>query len=94
MSEILDYLTNANIMELAMDIRVLVAAGVLFLLAAYYRWKYILALLVAFGGTITVIHYSNIQDEAAIDNSLIYFGVGTVLIAVVLIYILFIQGDD
>ena len=93
MGEILESLSNANIMEWAQDIRVLIAAGVLFLLAVYFRWKYILVLLVAFGGTITVLHYTNIQDGATIDNSLIYFGVGTGLVAVVMIYMLFIQSD-
>ena len=49
MSEILDTLTNAKILDLAQDVRVLFAAGVLFLLALFFRWKYVLLLLLAFG---------------------------------------------
>jgi hypothetical protein len=90
---ILDQLTNARIMELAQDSRVLFGAAVLFLLALFFRWKFVLALLFAFGGTVTVIRYTNMRSGAAIDQNLMYFGIGTALVAVVLIYYLFIRSD-
>ena len=94
MSEILDYLTNAKIMELAGDTRVLFGAGVLFVLALIFRWKVILALLMGLGGTIAVIRYANLgEGEAVIDKGLITFGLGTMLVAGVLIYFLFIRSD-
>lgn len=93
MGEILDSLSNAKIMELAQDIRVLIAAGILLVLAIVFRWKTVLLLLVGFGGTITVIRYTNIKEGAAIDANLGYFALGTTLIFVILIYLMFIRSD-
>ncbi|MGE5247251.1 MAG: hypothetical protein ACM3L8_02790 [Verrucomicrobiota bacterium] len=94
MNEILDYLTNAKIMELASDTRVLFGVGVLFVLAVLFRWKYILLLLFALGGTLAVIRYANLETgEASLDRSLLTFGVGTLVVAAVLIYFLFIHSD-
>jgi hypothetical protein len=94
LNEILDYLTNAKIMELAKDSRVLFGAGVLFILALIFRWKYLLALLFGLGGTIVVIRFANLgEGEVAINENLITFGLGAVLVAGVLIYFLFIRSD-
>ena len=93
MGEILDSLTNAKVLELAQDIRVLIAAGALFLLALFFRWKSILLLLFAFGGTISIIRYTNIKEGADIDLNLIYFSVGTAVVFGVLIYFMFIRSD-
>jgi drug/metabolite transporter (DMT)-like permease len=94
LNEILDYLTNAKIMELAKDTRVLFGAGVLFVLAVIFRWKYVLALLMGLAGTMAVIRYANLgEGEAAIDQNLITFGLGAALVAGVLIYFLFIRSD-
>ena len=93
MGEIFDSLTNAKIMELTQDIRVLIAAGALFLLALFFRWKSVLLLLFAFGGTISIIRYTNIKEGAAIDQNLIYFSLGTALVFVVIIYFMFIRSD-
>ena len=93
MREFIESLTNANVMEMAQDIRVLIAAGILFLLAAYFRWKTILVLLVAFAGTITVLRFTNLEEGAGFDQNLLIFSLGTVVVAVVMIYILFIQSD-
>ena len=94
MREILDFLTNAKIMELASDTRVLFGLGVLFILAVLFRWKYVLLLLFALGGTFAVIRYANLESgQASLDNNLITFGVGTLAVAVVLIYFLFIRSD-
>ena len=94
MDEILDFLTNAKIMELASDTRVLLGVGVLLVFAVLFRWKYILLLLFALGGTLAVIRYANLETgQASLDRSLITFGVGTLVVAGVLIYFLFIRSD-
>jgi len=94
LSEILDYLTNAKIMELANDGRVLFGAGVLLILSLIFRWKYLLALLFGLGGTMIVIRYANLgEGEAAIDQNLVTFGLGAALVAAILIYFLFISSD-
>jgi len=94
LNEILDYLTNAKIMELANDGRVLFGAGVLLILSLIFRWKYLLALLFGLGGTMIVIRYANLgEGEAAIDQNLVTFGLGAALVAAILIYFLFISSD-
>ncbi len=94
MNEILEYLTNAKIMELMSDTRVLFGVGVLFVLAVLFRWKYLLVLLLGFGGTMIVLRYTRLgEGKAAIDENLLTFGLGTAAVAVVLIYFLFIRGD-
>lgn len=80
-------------MELAADPRVLFAAAVVFVLAALFRWKYVLLFLFGVGGILTVIRYTHTGKGAAIDDNLITFSVGTLAVAVVLIYFLFIRGD-
>lgn len=93
MGEILDSLTNAKVLELAEDIRVLIAAGVLFLLAMFFRWKAVLLLLFASGGAITIIRYTNLKEGAAIDHNIYILALGTTVIFVVLIYFMFIRSD-
>jgi hypothetical protein len=94
MSDILDFLTNAKIMELAGDSRVLFGAGVLLVLSLLFRWKFVLLLLFAIGGTLAVVRYANLGGgEASIDRNLVTFGLGTVAVAGILIYFLFIRSD-
>ncbi len=94
MEGILEYLTNAKVMELASDTRVLFAAGVLFILALILRWKFVIALLFGLAGTNGDIKYANLgEGEASINQNLVTFGVGTVIVAAVLIYYLFIRSD-
>jgi len=93
-NEILDFLTNAKIMELASDTRVLFGVGALFVLSILFRWKYVLLLLFALGATMAVIRYANLESgQASLDTSLVTFGVGTLAVAAVLIYFLFIRSD-
>ena len=93
MEQILDFIASASVMELAADPRVLFAAAVVFVLAALFRWKYVLLFLFGIGGILTVIRYTHTGKGAAIDDNLITFSVGTLAVAVVLIYFLFIRGD-
>jgi hypothetical protein len=93
-NEILEFLTNAKIMELASDTRVLFGVGVLFIIAVLFRWKYVLLLLFAVGATLAVIRFANLESgEASLDKNLLTFGVGTLAVACVLIYFLFIRSD-
>jgi positive regulator of sigma E activity len=91
--QILEFLTSASVMDLAADPRVLFAAAALFVLAALFRWKYVLLFLFGIGGFLTVIRYSHARGGASIDDNLVVFSVGTLAVAVVLIYFLFIRGD-
>jgi len=91
--QILEFLTSASIMDLAADPKVLFAAAVLFVLAALFRWKYVLLFLFGIGGTLAVIRYTHPGRGAGIDDNLVIFAVGTLAVAVVLIYFLFIRGD-
>jgi hypothetical protein len=94
MQNILDTLTNASIMELANDPRVLFGAAVLFVLALLFRWKYVLLFLFGVGGTIAVIRYTNAAGgETSLDKNILTFAGGTLVVAVLLIYFLFIRGD-
>jgi hypothetical protein len=94
MKQILDFLTSASIMDLAADPRVLFGAAVVFVLAVLFRWKYVLLFLFGIGGTMAVIRFANVAGgEASIDRNLLTFAGGTLVVAVVLIYFLFIRGD-
>jgi len=92
--DILEFLSNAKIIELASDTRVVFAAAVLFILAVLFRWKVIMLLLFAIGATIGVIRYANVGDgQLAINQNLITFSLGTAVVAGILIYFLFIRSD-
>jgi hypothetical protein len=93
-NDILDFLSNAKIIELASDRRVLFGAAVLFVLAIFFRWKVIMLLMFAMGATIGVIRYANMEDgQVAINQNLITFSLGTAVVAGILIYFLFIRSD-
>jgi len=94
MQQFLDFLTSTRIMDLASDPRVLFGTAVVFVLAMLFRWKYVLLFLFGIGGTLAVIRYTHASSAGSpIDNNLILFAVGTLAVAVVLIYFLFIRGD-
>ena len=94
MKEILDFLTSARIMDLAGDPKVLFVAAVIFILAVLFRWKYTALLLLGIGGTIAVIRYTNASGgDFSLDKNLVAFAGGILVVAVVLIYFLFIRGD-
>ena len=93
MQQILDFLASTNLMELATDPRILFGAAVLFVLALLFRWKYVLLALFGIGATLAVVRYTRVGRGAPIDDNLVIFSVGTLAVAVVLIYFLFIRGD-
>ena len=95
MNEIMDFLTSAKVTELAADPRVLAVAGVIFIAAVFLRSKFILLLLLGVGGVLAVLRYSNlgVQGGAPLDQQMLVFVGGILVVAVLLIYFLFIRGD-
>ncbi|OIP33829.1 MAG: hypothetical protein AUK27_08880 [Deltaproteobacteria bacterium CG2_30_66_27] len=93
MDQIIDFLTGRSLAEMAADPRVLFATVVLFVLAVLFRWKYVLLVLFAIGATMTVLRYTGGggTSEIIADRNMMLFIVGTLVIAVVLIYFLFMR---
>lgn len=93
MDQIIEFLTSKTLAEMAADPRVLFATGVIFVLAVLFRWKYVLLFLFAIGATMTVLRYTGGggTSENIVDRSMMMFIGGTIVIAIVLIYFLFIR---
>ncbi|HEX7522883.1 MAG TPA: hypothetical protein VF357_01675 [Candidatus Deferrimicrobium sp.] len=93
MDQIIDFLTSKTLAEMASDPRVLFGTVVLFVLAVLFRWKYVLLVLFAIGATMTVLRYTSGggSSELVVDRSMMLFIGGTIVIALVLIYFLFIR---
>ena len=93
MDQILEFLTSKSLAELAADPRVLFGTLVVFVLAVLFRWTYVLIFLFAIGATMTVLRYTGGEgtSDIVVDRSMVLFIGGTIVIAVVLIYFLFIR---
>lgn len=93
MDQIIDFLTSKNLAEMAADPRVLFGTAVVFVLAVLFRWKYVLLFLFAVGATMTVLRYTGGggTSETIVDQNMMLFIGGTIVIAIVLIYFLFIR---
>ena len=93
MDQIIDFLTSKSLAEMAADPRVLFGTVVVFILAVLFRWKYVLLFLFAIGATMAVLRYSGEggSSEIIVDRSMMLFIGGTIVIALVLIYFLFIR---
>jgi hypothetical protein len=91
--QIIEFLTSKTLAEMAADPRVLFATGVIFVLAVLFRWKYVLLFLFAIGATMTVLRYTGGggTSETIVDRNMMMFIGGTIVIAIVLIYFLFIR---
>jgi len=91
--QIIEFLTSKSLAEMAADPRVLFGAVVLFVLAVLFRWKYVLLFLFAIGATMTVLRYTGGggTSDMIVDRSMMLFIGGTIVIAIVLIYFLFIR---
>lgn len=78
---------------MAADPRILFGTVVIFVLAVLFRWKYVLLFLFAIGATMTVLRYTGGggSSEMVVDRSMMLFIGGTIVIAIVLIYFLFIR---
>lgn len=93
MDQIIDFLTSKTFAEMAADSRVLFGIVVIFVLAVLFRWKYVLLFLFAIGATMAVLRYTGGggSSETIVDRSMILFIGGTIVIAIVLIYFIFIR---
>ena len=93
MDQILEFLTSKSLAELAADPRVLFGTVVIFVLAILFRWKYVLLFLFAIGATMTVLRYTGGggASDTIVDRNMLLFIGGTIVIAVVLIYFVFIR---
>ena len=93
MDQIIDFFTSKSVAEMAADPRVLFGTAVVFVLAVLFRWKYVLLFLFAIGATMTVLRYTGGEgtSDIVVDRSMVLFIGGTIVIAVVLIYFLFIR---
>ncbi|MEK7365610.1 MAG: hypothetical protein AABZ68_02880 [Candidatus Deferrimicrobiota bacterium] len=93
MDQIMEFLTSKSLAEMAADPRVLFATGVVFILAVLFRWKYVLLFLFAIGATMAVLRYTGGggTSETIVDRNMILFVGGTIVIAIVLIYFVFIR---
>ena len=93
MDQIIDFLTSKTIEEMAADPRILFGTVALFVLAVLFRWKYVLLVLFAIGATMVVLRYTGGggPSETIVDRSMMLFIGGTIVIAIVLIYFLFIR---
>jgi hypothetical protein len=91
--QIIEFLTSKSLAEMAADPRVLFATGVVFILAVLFRWKYVLLFLFAIGATMAVLRYTGGggTSETIVDRNMILFVGGTIVIAIVLIYFVFIR---
>ena len=93
MDQIIEFLTSKSLAEMAADPRVLFGTVVVFVLAVLFRWKYVLLFLFAIGATMTVLRYTGGGggSETIVDRNMILFIGGTIVIAIVLIYFVFIR---
>jgi hypothetical protein len=91
--QILEFLTSKSLAEMAADPRVLFGTAVVFVLAVLFRWKYVLLFLFAIGATMTVLRYTGGggSSETVVDRNMMLFIGGTIVIAIVLIYFIFIR---
>jgi hypothetical protein len=91
--QIIEFLANKSLADMAADPRVLFGTGIVFVLAVLFRWKYVLLFLFAIGATMTVLRYTGGggTSETVVDRNMLLFIGGTIVIAVVLIYFLFIR---
>ena len=78
---------------MAADSRVLFVVAAVFVLAVLFRWKYVLLLLFAIGATMTVLRFTGGEgtSDIVVDRNMMLFVGGTIVIAIVLIYFLFIR---
>ena len=93
MDQIIEFLTNKSLADMAADPRVLFGTAIVFVLAVLFRWKYVLLFLFAIGATMTVLRYTGGggTSETIVDRNMMLFIGGTIVIAVVLIYFVFIR---
>ena len=93
MDRIIEFLTNMSLEEMSADPRVLFVVAVILVLAILFRRKYVLLVLFAIGATVAVLRYTGGGgwSETVVDRNMVLFIGGTIVIAIVLIYFVFIR---
>ena len=93
MDQILEFFTSKSLADMAADPRIFFGTVVVFVLAVLFRWKYVLLFMFAIGATMTVLRYTGGGggSETIVDRSMMLFIGGTIVIAIVLIYFVFIR---
>ncbi len=94
MRSFIDFLINAQFLDFLTDPRVVFAAGALFLVSLFLRWKFVAITIFAVGALVAVARYSRLAEgRTSMDQNMLVFAIGTFLVIVVVIYFLFIRGD-
>jgi hypothetical protein len=91
---IVDFLINTQILQVASDPRVMFAAGALFLISLFLRWRILALSIFGVAALVAVVRYSRLAEgRTSLDQYMVVFVIGSVLVIAVLIYFLFIRGD-
>jgi hypothetical protein len=91
---IVDFLINTQILQIASDPRVMFAAGALFLISLFLRWRILALSIFGVAALVAVVRYSRLAEgRTSLDQYMVVFVIGSVLVIAVLIYFLFIRGD-
>lgn len=94
MRGIVDFLIDTQILQVASDPRVMFAAGALFLISLFMGWRILALSIFGMGALVAVARYSRLAEgRATLDQNMVVFVIGSVLVIAVLIYFLFIRGD-
>jgi hypothetical protein len=94
MNAFIESLSTPNLVAMAKHPMALTAVGVMIVLSILFRWNMILLLLFAVGAIMAIVRYTNMTATTEpIGNDLAIFGGGSVLVALIIIYFLFIKGD-
>jgi len=90
---IIEFFTSKSIAQMAADPRVLFVVAAVFVLAILFRWKYVLLFLFAIGATMIVLRFTGGEgsSDIVVDRNMMLFIGGTIVIAIALIYFLFIR---
>lgn len=93
MDRTIEFFTSKSISQMAADPRVLFVVAAVFVLAILFRWKYVLLFLFAIGATMIVLRFTSGEgsSDIVVDRNMMLFIGGTIVIAIVLIYFLFIR---
>jgi len=91
---IIDFLIETKILQIASDPRVMFAAGALFLISLVMRWRILALSLFGVASLLAVARYSRLAEgRTSLDQNMVVFVIGSVLVVAVLVYFLFIRGD-
>ena len=94
MRGIVDFLIDTQILQIASDPRVMFAAGALFLISLFMRWRFLALSLFGVAALVAIARYSRLAEgRASLDMNMGVFVIGSVLVVAVLVYFLFIRGD-